>query len=124
MTEIIKWKKGKDYNPPDVTINISAPHGSGKVYGLVTFRNNVWKRFNSDYVKLTYEDKRGRLYMIGSDRKEGYRMFARSVQADRSKNRYMRIGQKAFTDMVKDLIGDYDFQYDKRRGAFYVEVRQ
>ena len=85
-------------------------------------RNDVWKRFNSGYVKFAYDEQNKRLYMTDSNKKEGYRMYARSVNLEQSKNRYLRIGQKSFVDMVRDLIGDYDMEYDSELKSFYIQI--
>lgn len=121
MIEIVKHKKSKSYNTPDVSINLSEVRGV-KQFGLITMRNDVWKRFSTGYVKFAYDEQSKRLYMTDGNKKEGYRLYARSINPEQSKNRYMRISQKSFVDMVRDLIGDYDMEYDTGTGWFYIEI--
>lgn len=120
MIEIKKHERAREFS--DITITMSDNTGQRKQFGLVTFRNDVWKQFGSEYVKFMYDEKKGRLYMFGSDKKEGYHMYSRSSIPEKSKNRYLRVGQKAFVDMIRDLIGDYDVRYDGRMKAHYVQI--
>lgn len=45
MIEIKKHKRAKEF--PDITITMSDNTGQRKTFGLVTFRNDIWKQFGS-----------------------------------------------------------------------------
>lgn len=60
--------------------------------------------------------------MYGSDKRDGFHMYSRSSIPEKSKNRYLRVGQRAFVDMIKDLIGDYSVEYDNDIKAHYVQI--
>lgn len=122
MIDIVKYKKSDTYNAPDITITLSAPH-RGKQYGLITMRNDVWKAFETGYVKLSYDAPKGRLYMWESDKKDGYHMYARGADKAKSKNRYLRIGQRSFLDLINSLIGDYNLNYDSYCDGYYIAVQ-
>lgn len=121
--KIEKWRK-QGLNAPDVTITMSGAKYQDRNFVLITLRNDCFKKFPSGYVAFDYSNPAGRLYMRDSGKEDGYRMYMRSKDPKQSRNRYMRIGQQAFYEMVKDLIGDYKLEYDSAQRAYYVNTRK
>lgn len=121
--KIEKWRKQR-LNAPDVTITMSGAKYQDRNFVLITLRNDCFKKFPSGYVAFDYSRPTGRLYMHDGGKEDGYCMYMRSKDPKQSRNRYMRIGQQAFYEMVKDLIGDYKLEYDSVQKAYYVDTRK
>jgi hypothetical protein len=87
------------------------------------FYDGVEKKFinGSDYMLFTTNDEGNRVYFIGSDPINGYKIYKTNKATDDSKSMQRKITE-AQKKVWLSRVGDYNILYDKEEKLYYIDL--
>lgn len=113
----INWvSKSKQYTRGDADVQVGVTTYKGKRLGSIIIRNNLYKKFDSDYVMFGIDGSR--LYFKSCTKSEGYKMS----ETVSNYNRYIKASDATFSDWCSTHRGEYSLQYDIELGLNYIET--
>lgn len=117
QTGSISWvTKSKPYMRANDDVQIGVSNVKGRPTGSIIIRNNLYKKFDSEYLMFGIDGTR--LYMKASDSKSGYKM----CDTTSAWNRYVKVHDSTFADWCSNHRGNYSLSYDTELGLNYIET--